>query len=424
MNDLYYPQNQNNLIFKSLALFESYKHCIFRNMMSTKPRHLQESKKLEHIRPSGIRKMFARAQGLEGVISLGIGAPDIPPPELLLKKMTELQGLKTSSYVINSGVPALREKILEQYKETYNLDFDLEGVVVTSGGTQLMFTAFMSMTDPGDEVIIPDPGFVYYPTIPEMVGAKPVPIAMDDEFQINPDEIAEKITSKTRMIVINSPSNPTGRILKDESLKGIADLAIDHDLVILSDEVYEFMVFNEKKHLPMASLAPENTVTLNSFSKTYCIPGWRLGYGIGNKEIMQPISKLHPFIVANAPSLPQWALAEFMGTKGDKEFRDKLCKIMERRAKVTKEEFSKLDGITVPPIEGSFYTFPKVENSSGTDPGYEWVERVFEKAKVVTVPGSEFGKSRNDHFRISFGSASEDKLREAVSRIKEMEEKD
>ncbi len=365
--------------------------------------------------------MFARAQGLEGVISLGIGAPDIPPPQGLLDLMAKLAGQKTSSYVLNSGIPQLRDKLVEQYRELYGLEFEREGVVVTAGGTQLMFTAIMSMTDPGDEIIIPDPGFVYYPTIPQIMGAKSIHIPLDDQFQMDPELIKEKITEKTRMIILNSPSNPTGGILKEENLKAIADLAIDHDLSILSDEVYEFMVFHGKKHIPMARFAPENTVTLNSFSKTYCIPGWRLGYGIGNKELMEPIAKLHPFIMANSPSLPQWALADFIGTKEDHEFRKFVKETMEKRAVVAINEFGKIDGLEVPPVDGSFYAFPKVLNIEGENPGEVWSEKVFNEAKVVTVPGSEFGYSRKDHFRISFGSANEEKIKEAAQRIRELE---
>ncbi len=365
--------------------------------------------------------MFARAQGLEGVISLGIGAPDIPPPEKLLEIMAKIAGQKTSSYVLNSGIPQLREKLINQYKELYDLDFNTDGVVVTAGGTQLMFTSIMAMTDPGDEIIIPDPGFVYYPTIPLIMGANPIHISLDDNFQMSPDKVNEAVTDKTKMIIMNSPSNPTGSIQKKEVLKGIAEIAIDNDIIILSDEVYEFMVFNGQKHEPVARYAPENTVTLNSFSKTYCIPGWRLGYGIGEARLMEPIAKLHPFIMANSPSLPQWALAEFIGTNEDREFRDHLRKTMETRAKVAQDEFNKIDGLEVPKVEGSFYAFPKVKNIEAENPGEFWSEKVFSEAKVVTVPGSEFGNSRKDHFRISFGSASEEKLREAAQRIRDLE---
>ena len=335
--------------------------------------------------------------------------------------MAKLAGLKTSSYVLNSGIPQLRDKLVDQYEELYGLEFERDGVVVTAGGTQLMFTAIMSMTDQGDEVIIPDPGFVYYPTIPQIMGAKPVHIPLDDQFQMDPELINEKVTHKTRMIILNSPSNPTGGILKEENLKAIAEIAIDNNLSILSDEVYEFMVFHGKKHIPMARFAPENTVTLNSFSKTYCIPGWRLGYGIGEKELMEPIAKLHPFIMANSPSLPQWALAEFIGTKEDYEFREFVKTTMEKRAEVAIKEFDKIEGIQVPPVEGSFYAFPKVMNVEGDNPGEIWSEKVFNEAKVVTVPGSEFGDSRKDHFRISFGSANEEKIKEAADRIRALD---
>lgn len=388
--------------------------------LSKIPKYKAQAHKLDALHPSGIRKMFARAQGLEGVISLGIGAPDLQPPKKLIQFTQELaETHKPHSYTLNAGIIELRDKIISQYQELYNLDYEREGIVVTVGGTQLMYTMIMAMTDPGDEVIIPDPGFVYYSTIPLIAGAKVKPVALNDEFELDPDAIAEKITDKTRMIIINTPSNPTGAVFSESILKGIADLAIDNNISIMSDEAYEFITFGNNVHHPMALYAPDNTVTLNTFSKTYCVPGWRLGYGIGNVDIMKPIAKLHPFIVANPPSLSQYAVAKFMGTPEDKEFRTSMAKTMEQRAKVTEREFSKIPGIAVPPIKGSFYAFPKVEDSTAVNPGEDFVESVFNKAKVVMVPASEFGATRHEHFRVSFGSASEEQISESVQRIRE-----
>jgi aspartate/methionine/tyrosine aminotransferase len=386
------------------------------------PKHKQQTNRLDKIVPSGIRKMFERAQGLEGVISLGIGAPDLPPPQGILDNVVECsKEVRSHSYTLNSGINDLRDKIVNQYQELYRLDFERQGVVVTTGGTQAMFTMIFAMTNPGDEIIVPDPGFVYYPTIPLLANLKVKPIPLDEEFQMSPDLVSEAVTDKTRMIITNSPSNPTGGMFTKETTKGIADIAIDNQLSIMSDEVYEFMTFDGNKHYPFAKFAPDNTVTLNTFSKTYCVPGWRLGYVIGEKELMAPINKFHPFIVANSPSLFQYAIAKFMGTPEDLAFRTEICKVMEKRAKVTEKEFTAIDGITVPKIKGSFYAYPRVDLfPEDENPGDKYVEHVFDKAKVVTVPGSEFGTHSNNHFRISFGSASEEKLIESANRIKEI----
>jgi len=379
----------------------------------------KETSRLQQIHPSGIRKMFQRAQGLEGVISLGIGAPDLMPPQGLLEKVKDnLSNFRAHTYTLNSGIPPLREKITQKYREEYSLDYDKDGVVVTAGGTQFLFTSIFALTDPGDEIIVPDPGFVYYPTIPLIAGLKVIPIPLDDKFQMDPELVKEAISDKTRLIITNSPSNPTGGMFTEETVKGISDVAVDHDVAILSDEVYEYITFDGKQHIPMATHAPENTITLNAFSKTYCVPGWRMGYGVGPKKLMSPIAKLHPFVIANPPSLFQYAISEFMGSHEDLTFRESMRSDMEKRAKVIQNSFSKIDGVTVPKIEGSFYAFPSIDRQ-GSNPGEDFVEEVFTKAKVVMVPASEFGETRKKHFRISFGSASTDHLEESVIRIKE-----
>ncbi|MCY3413645.1 MAG: pyridoxal phosphate-dependent aminotransferase [Candidatus Heimdallarchaeota archaeon] len=381
---------------------------------------VHQAKMLEILKPSGIRKMFARAAGLEGVISLGIGAPDLQPPEGLLESLKNQLDKRSHAYTLNNGIAPLHDKIRTQYTEEYNLDMKETDVIIGAGATQLLYGAIFGYTNPGDEVIVPDPGFVYYPTIPLMAGCTVKPISLDDDFQMSADLVAETVSQKTKMMIINTPGNPTGAILNKDSLKAIADLAIDNDVIILSDEVYEFMAFDGEKHIPMAQLAPDHTITLNSFSKTYCVPGWRLGYAIGNRELLAPLSKIHPFMVANAPSLSQFAIADFMGTDEDKAFRKQLNTVMQKRRDVVVEEFGKIDGVQFPKVSGSFYAFPKIVSPHypSDNPGYDFAEDIFENTKVVTVAGSEFGDSRNDHFRISFGSASTEKITEAADRIR------
>ena len=382
--------------------------------------NVTQANMLNAIKPSGIRKMFARAQGLEGVISLGIGAPDLLPPKKLLEEINNVMYEKrVHGYQLNSGIPTLREKISAQYKNEYNLDYTPEGVVVGSGGTQLLYGAIFAYTNPGDEVIVPDPGFVYYPTIPLMAGCKVIPIPLDENFQMPTELIKEAVTENTRLIIANTPGNPTGAVLEEDCIKGISDIAIDNDIVILSDEVYEFIIFDGIKHLPISKFAPDNTVILNSFSKTYCIPGWRLGYAIASDHLIGPLAKIHPFMIANAPSMPQYAIANIMGTDSDLQFRMHLRETMQERRDVVTEEFDKIPGVTVPKITGSFYAFPKIESDRyrSSNPGEEFVEDIFKNAKVVMVPGSEFGTSGNKHFRISFGSGSVELLRESAERI-------
>lgn len=381
---------------------------------------IEEANMLKHIRPSGIRKMFARAQGLKDVISLGIGMPDLMPPQELLDEMkNQMSNLRAHGYTLNAGIPSLREKIASQYKSVYNLDYDPNNIVVGAGGTQLLYTSIFAYTNPGDEVLVQDPGFVYYPTIPKFAKCKTIPLNLDDKFQVDEENLKSSITEKSKLMIINTPGNPTGGVFTNSTLKMIADLAIDNNILILSDEVYEFLTFDNRKHYPISELAPDHTVILNSFSKTYCITGWRMGFAVSNSKLIQPLAKLHPFVVANPPSLPQYALANFMGTKADIEFKVSMRKIMEERRDVVVKEFGKIDGLEMQPIEGSFYAFPRVrsEKYAGDNAGLEFSEDIFDKTKVVTVAGSEFGESRYEHVRISFGSVNSDMLREAAQRI-------
>lgn len=381
-----------------------------------------QSHRLDEIKPSGIRKMFARAQGLEGVISLGIGLPDLMPPEGLLEALVNASKIdKSHFYTLNSGTIELRNKIADRYSTEHDVDYDAESVVVGAGGTEMLFAGIYAYTNPGDEILVPDPGFVYYPTIPAMAGCVVKPFNLDDDFQIPVDNLAEMVTSKTKAIILNSPNNPCGSVLNEKSLKAVADLAIDHNFLIFSDEVYEYITFDGLKHVPIASLAPENTITLNSFSKTYCVTGWRLGFSIANKELIQPMAKMHAYVVANAPSLFQFAVSDFMGTEGDKAFRSYLRETMQNRRDTLFREFSKIPGLSIPKVTGSFYAFPKIEHekySSSHNSGMDFAEDVFTNAKVVLVPGSEFGQSRNDHVRISFGSANEQNITESAQRIR------
>ena len=382
---------------------------------------VQPSISLAKVKISGIRKFFERAGKVEGMISLGIGAPDLMPPKALLDAVTEAMKEKQAhSYSLSHGILELREKISQRYQTDLKLEYDPENICISAGGTEMLFTSIFALTNPGDEIIIPDPGFVYYPTISRIARLKVKAIPLDDKNQMPPESVQEAITDKTRLIITNSPSNPTGSLQTKDTIKGIAEHAIDKQIPIISDEVYENIIFNGKKFHSFAQFAPEHTIILNSFSKSYSIPGWRLGYACGTGELMTPLKKFHTFVISNPPSLLQYALCRFFGTEADREFQETMRTVMERRADVCAKEFQKIDWLDVTPVDGSIYMFPKIKGSSHRNPGEEFVEEAFEKAKVVTVPGSAFGMNAFEHFRISFGGAPEEKLVEAANRIREM----
>ncbi|MHA1213439.1 MAG: pyridoxal phosphate-dependent aminotransferase, partial [Candidatus Heimdallarchaeota archaeon] len=295
---------------------------------------MKNAERLDRIAPSGIRKMFARAQGIPGVISLGIGQPNIPTPQGLVDALVERVKNGDNYYSPTFGTPKYREAIAEQNKRDYNLEYDYKSeILATASGCEAIYCALMSFVDPGDEVLIPDPSFLTYPRQVVLAGGKPIWLKPTDELKIDTSNLQEYITEKSKAIILNFPSNPTGEIMTKSELKPIIDLAVDNNLIILTDEVYEKCIFTDEKHIRVPTLdgAFERTILLNSFSKTLCVPGWRIGYVAGPKELVAPIVKMHSFVVANAPSAQQNAIGEFLYTPEFDTFTAKLRDILKER---------------------------------------------------------------------------------------------
>ncbi|MHA1305120.1 MAG: pyridoxal phosphate-dependent aminotransferase [Candidatus Heimdallarchaeaceae archaeon] len=378
------------------------------------------SKKMSDIKPSGIRELFAKAQGIKGVISLGIGAPDIQTPEELKKELIKAVNNNFNNYDQTPGNAKLRDEIAKKYLNEYGVEYNPQnGIIVTAGGVELIYLALQDYLKKGDEVLIQDPCFLTYPRQVALAGGKPVWMPSTHDFKIDVEKMKELINDKTRMIMLNFPSNPTGAMMEKEELKAIVDVAVDNNLIILSDEVYEYYVFDGRKHIHIASLgdAYHNTITINSFSKSYCVPGWRMGYGVSSPELLNPILGYHSFVVANATTPTQIALSNYMGTEKAKEFRSMIrVEFQERRDTIVKG-LNSLPGIKAHNSSGSFYTYFDV-SGTGMD-SEEFSKFAFEKAKVVLVPGTEFGQeeTQKTHLRASFGSANNEKLREVIERF-------
>ncbi len=377
------------------------------------------SEKMKQIKPSSIRELFAKAAGVEGVISLGIGAPDIHAPVKLREAMIEAVEKEFDNYDQTPGNVGLRNAIVEKYKTEYGMEYDQNnGTIITSGGCQLIYTALQTYVNHGDEVLIQDPCFLTYAQQIGLSGGKPVWMESTEDYKIDTEKIKEKITDKTRIIILNFPSNPTGATMSKKELQGIVDLAVDHDMLILSDEVYEYYLFDDEKHVHVASLngAYERTITMNSFSKSYCVPGWRIGFGVGDTSLIKPVVGYHSFVIANATTPQQVALSNFILTKEAKEFVEYVKNMFqERRDKIVKG-FNSLEGIHCPVPKGAFYCFPKITESKYPD-GIEFSNKIFDEAKVVLVPGIDFGPTSGSAIRASFGSVSVEKIDEVIERL-------
>ena len=374
-----------------------------------------KSDRIKNLKPSGIRRIFELAQGLEGVISLGLGAPDMQTPENIKEAMMKALNDGFTSYSPNMGYVELRDAISKKYDDEYGLTYSNEEICVTCGGCEGLLDIFQALIDTGDEVLIPDPGFLTYPAQVTFPGGKPIPYPLREKnnFEIDPSELNELITPKTKMIVINYPNNPTGAIMDAKKIKSVIQIAVDNDLIILSDEVYEKLVFDNKKHVCLPTLGEkERIIILNSFSKTYCMTGWRLGYVTASKDIIKSINLVHQMNSACANSAAQ--MAAVAALQGDQSFTDKIRKEFQERRDIMHEGLNKIDGISATKPGGAFYIFPNITATGLTS--QEFSEKLISDIKVATVPGDEFGNMGEGHVRMALTIAKE-KLKEALERI-------
>ena len=369
------------------------------------------------IQRSKIRELFERASKMENVISLGIGEPDFDTPQNIKEAAKRALDEGWTHYTPNAGIPELRDAVSDYYKAHYNLEVPAERVIITAGAYEATYLAFETLLEDSDEVIIPDPAFVCYVEDAKIAEAKPVrlPLREENGFQPDPDELLELITKRTRMIVINYPNNPTGATLDEEVAKAIADIAQDYNIYILSDEPYEHFLYDGAKHVPMMKYAPDNTILANSFSKTFAMTGWRLGFAVAPEEIIRDMIKLHAYIIGNVASFVQVAgvvaLREEASWKAVEEMRREYAE----RRKLVLDYLREIPYIKAFEPKGAFYIFANIKDTGMKSE--EFAEWLLEKARVVVIPGTAFGPNGEGYIRISYATKKE-KLVEAMERMK------
>ncbi len=369
------------------------------------------------IRPSGIRKLFDLAQKMEGVISLGIGAPDFDTPSHIKEAAKKALDEGYTRYTPNAGFPDLREVLSKKVKRDNNLDYSSDEVIVSDGGcTGSILLSMLALVNPGDEVIISDPCFVVYEPVVRIAGATPVFVLIDEEneFRMLPEDVEKAISPRTKLIFLNSPSNPTAGVQSEEDLKGIADLAINHDLYVISDEVYEKMLYDGLSHYSIAALdgMRDRTVTVNSLSKTYSMTGWRIGYAVANREIIDQMVKLQQYSMVHAPSISQ--RAALAAIEGPQDFVEKMVKTFDKRRRFIVPRLNEIDGFYCSTPKGAFYTFPNITKFGKTSE--ELSQFLLQRASVAVVSGTSFGANGEGHLRLSYAQTI-DKLEEACDRI-------
>lgn len=375
------------------------------------------SQRAREIPPSGIRKFFDLALTMEEVISLGVGEPDFPTPWNLCEASIYSIEQGGTSYTSNRGLQSLREALSRYLHDHYHLSYDPDGeMIITTGVSEGLDIAIRAIVDPGDEVLVAEPCYVSYPPCVTLAGGIPVPVQCveKDHFCLNPDRLMEKISGKSKALIINFPNNPTGAVMRSEDLKAIADIVCDHDLILISDEVYAELTY-EGRHVASATVGDlaERTITLNGFSKAYAMTGWRIGYLCAPKDICDAALKIHQYVMLCAPVMGQVAALE--GIRRGEEEKDRMIREYHVRRNLFVESLNRI-GLPCHLPEGAFYAFPSVEKSGLTD--YEFAERLLKEEHVAAVPGSVFGSGGEGHLRCAYAVSRKD-LNEAVMRMEQ-----
>ena len=370
------------------------------------------------MKPSGIRKFFDIANTMEGVISLGVGEPDFRTPwQIRSAGIRSLQRANTR-YTSNRGLDELRQEISRYIERKYNVDYAPESeILVTVGGSEAIDIAVRAITNPGDEIIIPQPSYVCYEPITRLAGGVPVIIntKAENSFKLTKQELLGAITEKTKALILPYPSNPTGAIMEREDLEKIAEVLRERDIIVISDEIYAELTYGGKKHVSIASLEgmKERTILINGFSKAFSMTGWRMGYAAGPEPLISQITKIHQYAIMCAPTTSQYAAIEALRSCDD-AVAEMLSEYDVRRKLIVKG-FCDL-GLECREPNGAFYAFPCIKSTGLSSE--EFCERLLYSKKVAVVPGTAFGESGEGFIRASY-CYSTLHIKEALRRIGE-----
>ena len=373
------------------------------------------SKKIIEIEPSGIRKFFDVANEMGDAISLGVGEPDFDTPWRIREEGIFSLEKGRTFYSANAGLKELRVEICRYLQEKIHVAYDPNTeVMVTVGGSEAIDVAMRCMLDPGDEVLIPQPSYVSYLPCAIMADGEPVivPLKNENAFKLTVEDLKDKISPKTKLLVMPFPNNPTGSIMTEEDLRPIAQFVEEHDLYVISDEIYSELTYGTQ-HVSIASLPGmrERTIVINGFSKGFAMTGWRLGYACGPREILEQMIKLHQFAIMCAPTNSQYAAIE--GLRHCEDEVQQMRNAYNQRRRYLVNEFAKMKLECFEPF-GAFYIFPSIKEFGMTSE--EFAMRFLEEEKVAVVPGSAFGESGEGFLRVSYAYSLED-LKEAIGRL-------
>ncbi|MCM3236789.1 pyridoxal phosphate-dependent aminotransferase [Heyndrickxia oleronia] len=387
---------------------------------------LQLANRVSALTPSSTLAITAKAKSMKAegidVIGLGAGEPDFNTPQHIIDAAIKAMNEGQTKYTATGGLPELKKAIIGKFKKDQNIDYKPSEVIVTNGAKHALYTLFQVILNEGDEVIIPIPYWVSYPEQVKLAGGEPVYINGKEanKFKITADQLKSAITSKTKAIIINSPSNPTGMLYTKEELAELGEICLEHDILIISDEIYEKLIYGEHTHVSIAELSTElknQTIIINGVSKSHSMTGWRIGYAAGNAQIIKAMTDLASHSTSNPTTPSQYgAIAAYNGTQEPVEtmreaFEDRLNKIH--------QQLIQIPGVSCLKPQGAFYLFPNVIEAAkltGFDSVDQFAEALLEEANVAVIPGSGFGAP--DYIRLSYATSLE-LLEKAIERIQQ-----
>ena len=373
------------------------------------------AQRVQQIPASGIRKFFDLLSSMDGVISLGVGEPDFVTPWTIREAAINSISQGETMYTSNYGTMELRTAVAHHLERRYGVSYDpATEILITVGVSEAMDLALRSLVDPGDECLIPDPCYVSYGPCATLAGGTvvPVPTTISHQFKLRPQDLEQRITPKSKVLVIGFPSNPTGAVMERSDLQQIADVAQRHRLVVVSDEIYDRLTY-DTDHACFAALPGmrEQTVLLGGFSKSYAMTGWRVGYAAAPADCIEAMMKVHQYVTMCAPTMSQAAAVEAL-RRGEQEVQD-MTASYDRRRRYIVSAFNDM-GLDCFEPKGAFYAFPSIRSTGMTSD--DFVERLLIEEKVAAVPGSAFGACGEGHIRCCYATSMEE-IREAVSRM-------
>ncbi|HSM58902.1 MAG TPA: aminotransferase class I/II-fold pyridoxal phosphate-dependent enzyme [Candidatus Sulfomarinibacteraceae bacterium] len=373
------------------------------------------SQKVARTPPSGIRKFFDIAATMDDVISLGIGEPDFVTPEPILQAGIDSLRRGETQYTSNSGTIELRTALSQHLQRLYSVSYEPEDeIIITVGVSEALYLAMTALIDPGDEVIIPEPCFVSYAPEVTFAGGAPVmvPTYVENDFRVTAETIAAAITPRTKALLLGYPNNPTGAVMTRDIMTDIAALAQERDLILISDEIYDQLVYGiEHVCVPSLDGVWERTILLGGFSKDYAMTGWRIGYACAPAPLLAAMRKVHQYTIMSAPTTAQ--AAALVALQQGQEHVERMRQEYDRRRRLIVNGFNTL-GLSCYEPRGAFYAFPSIERSGMTSE--EFAMRLLEEEEVAVVPGDAFGRSGAGYVRASYATAYEE-IEEALNRI-------